>query len=74
MWWDLAGSSLGDSPKEPGSSLGMRREIAGRRPEDLPQDYRRLSEYAGVDLNQLTKELVNIKIKPDFEKWREPLL
>ncbi|RWW06940.1 hypothetical protein GW17_00029700 [Ensete ventricosum] len=27
-----------------------------------------------VELNQLTKELVNIKVKLEFEKWREPLL
>ncbi|RRT64813.1 hypothetical protein B296_00007205 [Ensete ventricosum] len=30
MRWDLVGSSLGDSPKESGSSLGTRREITVR--------------------------------------------
>ncbi|RWW43887.1 hypothetical protein BHE74_00050394 [Ensete ventricosum] len=28
----------------------------------------------GVELNWLTKGLVNIRFKPKFEKWREPLL
>ncbi|RRT36460.1 hypothetical protein B296_00034836 [Ensete ventricosum] len=28
----------------------------------------RLLEYVGVELNQLTKELVNVKVKPKFEK------
>ncbi|RWV96506.1 hypothetical protein GW17_00040774 [Ensete ventricosum] len=31
MQWDLTGSSLGESPKESGSSLGKRREIAGKK-------------------------------------------
>ncbi|RRT46000.1 hypothetical protein B296_00015115 [Ensete ventricosum] len=31
MRWDLAGSSLGDSPKESGSSLGTRREITRKK-------------------------------------------
>ncbi|RRT32906.1 hypothetical protein B296_00049206 [Ensete ventricosum] len=35
-------SSLGDSPKGSGSSLGARREITGRRLDDLPQECRRL--------------------------------
>ncbi|RWW55988.1 hypothetical protein BHE74_00037329 [Ensete ventricosum] len=34
MQWDLVGSSLGDSLKGSGSSLGTRREIDGRRLED----------------------------------------
>ncbi|RWW19822.1 hypothetical protein GW17_00016085 [Ensete ventricosum] len=38
--WDLAESLLGDSSKGWGSSLGARREIAGRRPDDLPQECR----------------------------------
>ncbi|RRT32234.1 hypothetical protein B296_00051595 [Ensete ventricosum] len=37
--------SLGDSSKGSGSSLGTRREIAGRRPDDSPQEYRRLSDW-----------------------------
>ncbi|RWW40676.1 hypothetical protein BHE74_00053887, partial [Ensete ventricosum] len=53
-------SSLGDSSKGSGSSLGTRREIAGRRPEDSPQECRRLSDWR--------------EFKPEFEKWREPLL
>ncbi|RRT63464.1 hypothetical protein B296_00003866 [Ensete ventricosum] len=32
MQWDLAGSSLGDSPKGSGSSQGTRWEITGKRP------------------------------------------
>ncbi|RRT35378.1 hypothetical protein B296_00035923 [Ensete ventricosum] len=45
MRWDLAGSSLGDSLKELGSSLGTRREIAGKKTGGLTV---RLSEVAGV--------------------------
>ncbi|RRT63595.1 hypothetical protein B296_00020331 [Ensete ventricosum] len=45
MWWDLAGSSLGDSPKESGSSLGTRREIAEKKTGGLAS---RLPEVAGV--------------------------
>ncbi|RWV86933.1 hypothetical protein BHE74_00000763 [Ensete ventricosum] len=37
--------SLGDSPKGSGSSLGIRREIVGRRPKDLPHECRRLPEW-----------------------------
>ncbi|RZS21213.1 hypothetical protein BHM03_00053825 [Ensete ventricosum] len=44
MQWDLAKSSLGDSPKESGSSLGTRREITGKKTRGLTV---RLSEYAG---------------------------
>ncbi|RWV87544.1 hypothetical protein GW17_00050444 [Ensete ventricosum] len=40
MQWDLARSSLGDSLKGSGSSLGARREIIGRRPDDLSQECR----------------------------------
>ncbi|RWW42944.1 hypothetical protein BHE74_00051449, partial [Ensete ventricosum] len=42
---DLVGSSLGDSPKESGSSLGTRREIAGKKTGRLVA---RLSEVVGV--------------------------
>ncbi|RRT43430.1 hypothetical protein B296_00012499 [Ensete ventricosum] len=45
MRWDLTGSSLGDSPKESGSSLGTRREIAGKKTGGLAA---RLPEVAGV--------------------------
>ncbi|RZR88898.1 hypothetical protein BHM03_00016547 [Ensete ventricosum] len=45
MRWDLAGSSLGDSSKESGSSLGTRREIAGKKTGGLAT---RLSEVVGV--------------------------
>ncbi|RZR83251.1 hypothetical protein BHM03_00009832 [Ensete ventricosum] len=41
MQWDLAGSSLGHSPKGSESLLGARREITGRRPDDLLQECRR---------------------------------
>ncbi|RRT62478.1 hypothetical protein B296_00009350 [Ensete ventricosum] len=45
MRWDLAGSSLGDSPKESGSSLGMRREITRKKTGGLAI---RLPEVTGV--------------------------
>ncbi|RWW46937.1 hypothetical protein BHE74_00047115 [Ensete ventricosum] len=38
-------SLLGDSSKGSGSSLGTPREIAGRRPEDSPQERRRLPDW-----------------------------
>ncbi|RWW03039.1 hypothetical protein GW17_00033835 [Ensete ventricosum] len=41
----LAAISCRDSPKGSRSSLGTRREIAGRRPEDLPQECRRQSDW-----------------------------
>ncbi|RRT65273.1 hypothetical protein B296_00011023 [Ensete ventricosum] len=44
MQWDLVRSSLGDSPKEAGSSLGMRREIVGKKTRGLTV---RLPEYMG---------------------------
>ncbi|RRT32825.1 hypothetical protein B296_00057085 [Ensete ventricosum] len=34
----------GNSPKGSGSSLGTRREITGRRPNDMPQECRRLPD------------------------------
>ncbi|RRT65981.1 hypothetical protein B296_00012670 [Ensete ventricosum] len=45
MQWDLTGSSLGDSPKRSGNSLGACREITRRRPDDLPQECRRLPDW-----------------------------
>ncbi|RRT38899.1 hypothetical protein B296_00027765 [Ensete ventricosum] len=45
MRWDLVGSSLGDSPKESGISLGTQREIARKKTIGLAT---RLSEVAGV--------------------------
>ncbi|RWW71287.1 hypothetical protein BHE74_00020979 [Ensete ventricosum] len=48
MQWDRAGSLVGDSPKGSGSSLGARREITGRRPDDMPQECQRSpSSYQG---------------------------
>ncbi|RWW43717.1 hypothetical protein BHE74_00050591 [Ensete ventricosum] len=47
MRWDLVGSSLGDSPKESGNSLGMRREIAGKKIGGLAA---RLPEYEGSSI------------------------
>ncbi|RRT36022.1 hypothetical protein B296_00033629 [Ensete ventricosum] len=44
MQWDFVGSSLGGSPKESGSSLGTRREIAGKKTGGLAA---RLPEYTG---------------------------
>ncbi|RWV77303.1 hypothetical protein GW17_00061885, partial [Ensete ventricosum] len=45
MRWDLAGSSLGDSLKESGSSLGTRKEIAGKKTRGLAT---RLPQVAGI--------------------------
>ncbi|RRT58713.1 hypothetical protein B296_00011255 [Ensete ventricosum] len=45
MQWDLAGSSLGDSLKGSGSSLGTRREIAGKKTGGLVA---RMSEATGL--------------------------
>ncbi|RRT31544.1 hypothetical protein B296_00053756 [Ensete ventricosum] len=45
MRWDLAESSLGDSPKESRSSLGTQREIAEKKTEGLAA---RLLEVVGV--------------------------
>ncbi|RZS24328.1 hypothetical protein BHM03_00057384 [Ensete ventricosum] len=45
MRWDLVGSSLGDSPKESRSSLGTRKEIAGKKTGGLTV---RLPEVARV--------------------------
>ncbi|RRT53934.1 hypothetical protein B296_00012260 [Ensete ventricosum] len=45
MWWDLARSLIGDSPKESRSSLGTRREIAGKKTGGIAT---RLPEVAGV--------------------------
>ncbi|RWV93988.1 hypothetical protein GW17_00043514, partial [Ensete ventricosum] len=45
---DAVGShrrSLGDSPKGSRSSMGTRREIAGRRPQDSTQECRRLPDW-----------------------------
>ncbi|RWW48012.1 hypothetical protein BHE74_00045957 [Ensete ventricosum] len=51
MQWDLAGSSLGDPSKGSGSSLGARREITGRRSDDLPQECRRLPDWRKLGLS-----------------------
>ncbi|RWV95487.1 hypothetical protein BHE74_00011369 [Ensete ventricosum] len=44
-------SSLGDSPKGSGSSLGTRRKISRRRPKDLPQECRRLPDWRELGLS-----------------------
>ncbi|RRT57199.1 hypothetical protein B296_00008384 [Ensete ventricosum] len=51
MKWDLAGSSPGDSSKGSGSSLGARREITRRRPDDLSQECRRLPDWRKLGLS-----------------------
>ncbi|RWV90767.1 hypothetical protein BHE74_00040542 [Ensete ventricosum] len=69
---DVVGSrrrSLGDSPKGLGSSLGDHWKKTGRLTARMAEATR----LVGVELNWLTKELVNIRFKPKFEKWREPL-
>ncbi|RWW57412.1 hypothetical protein BHE74_00035808 [Ensete ventricosum] len=62
----LAGNAKGDRRKEDRRTC---RKIAGGCRNPLLG----LVELR-VELNQLTKELVNVKVKPEFEKWREPLL
>ncbi|RRT79516.1 hypothetical protein B296_00008143, partial [Ensete ventricosum] len=68
--------SLGDSPKESGSLLGTRSEITEKKTGGLAVRLSEVAEVCGtqVELNQLTKELVNVKVKSKFVKWREPLL
>ncbi|RRT47475.1 hypothetical protein B296_00044377 [Ensete ventricosum] len=56
-------SSLGDSTKGTGSSLGTRREIAGRRPEDSPQECQRLPNWRELDLDYLDWSLSVIIIE-----------
>ncbi|RWW24681.1 hypothetical protein GW17_00011014 [Ensete ventricosum] len=41
-------SSLGDSSKGSGNSLGTRWEIVGRRPENSPQECRRLPDWRDI--------------------------
>ncbi|RWW25611.1 hypothetical protein BHE74_00020723 [Ensete ventricosum] len=50
--------------------------VKGDRREEDRRTYRKITGgcRTQVELNQLTKELVNVKVKPKFEKWREPLL
>ncbi|RRT48951.1 hypothetical protein B296_00014907 [Ensete ventricosum] len=45
--WD----SLGDSLKGSGSSLGTRRKITGRRPDDLPQECQRSLDWQKLGLS-----------------------
>ncbi|RWW68177.1 hypothetical protein BHE74_00024306, partial [Ensete ventricosum] len=49
----ISRSSLRDSPKGSGSSLGTRREIVERRPDDLPQGCRRLLDWWELGLDYL---------------------
>ncbi|RRT46099.1 hypothetical protein B296_00044075 [Ensete ventricosum] len=58
MWWDLARSSLGDSLRELGSSLGTQREIAGKKTGGLAK---RLSEYVG---NLGNGQLLTVRKQP----------
>ncbi|RRT73084.1 hypothetical protein B296_00017727 [Ensete ventricosum] len=51
MHWDLVGSSLGDSPKGSGSSLGARQKITRRRPDNLPQECWRLPDWQKLGLS-----------------------
>ncbi|RWV85772.1 hypothetical protein GW17_00052411 [Ensete ventricosum] len=46
-------SSLGDLPKGSGSSLGTHRKITVRRPEDSPQECRRLPDWWELGLDYL---------------------
>ncbi|RRT66282.1 hypothetical protein B296_00019770 [Ensete ventricosum] len=49
MWWDLVGSSLGDSLKESGSSLGTRKEIAGKKTGGLAAKLPKVARVCGKD-------------------------
>ncbi|RWV92849.1 hypothetical protein GW17_00044742 [Ensete ventricosum] len=54
-------------------------KLTGNTPGDRQKETERLtarmSEPVGLTgLNWLTRGLVNIRFKPEFEKWREPLL
>ncbi|RWV77054.1 hypothetical protein GW17_00062174 [Ensete ventricosum] len=50
--WDLAGSSLGDSPKESRSSLGTRREIAGKKIGGLAVRLPEVARVCGTTANR----------------------
>ncbi|RRT67225.1 hypothetical protein B296_00006697 [Ensete ventricosum] len=67
MRWDLAGSSLGDSPKESRSSLGTRREIFGKKTRGLAA---RLPEVAGVCGNKSRVGISVILIQDDRPLFR----
>ncbi|RWV86134.1 hypothetical protein GW17_00052005 [Ensete ventricosum] len=63
---DIVGShrnSLEDSSKGSGSSLGTCREITGRRPEDSPQECRRLSDWRELGLGLACRSLSIIIIE-----------
>ncbi|RWW35816.1 hypothetical protein BHE74_00059209 [Ensete ventricosum] len=66
MQWDLAESSLGDSPKESGSTLGTLSEITGKKIVRLAA---RLPKVVGVcgrfDLHPKKEDL-----KVDVGRWR----
>ncbi|RWV78469.1 hypothetical protein GW17_00060563 [Ensete ventricosum] len=47
MRWDLVGSSLGDSSKESGSSLGTRREIVGKKTGGLVARLPKVAKICG---------------------------
>ncbi|RWW46705.1 hypothetical protein BHE74_00047350, partial [Ensete ventricosum] len=52
------------------NTSGDRRKKTGRLAARMSE----AAGLAGVELNWLTRGLVNIRFKPKFEKWREPLL
>ncbi|RWV77577.1 hypothetical protein GW17_00061568 [Ensete ventricosum] len=54
MWWDLAGSSLGDLLKESGSSLETRKEIAGKKTGGLAAKLPEVARVCGSDGQQLS--------------------
>ncbi|RRT42403.1 hypothetical protein B296_00041390, partial [Ensete ventricosum] len=53
MRWDLVGSPLGDSPKESGSSLGTRREIAGKKTGGLAVRLREVARLCRTKVNSM---------------------
>ncbi|RZS04222.1 hypothetical protein BHM03_00034518 [Ensete ventricosum] len=67
MRWDLTGSSLGDSPKESGSSLGTRREIAEKKTRGLVA---RLPEYAG---SKIELRRIGLHVLATFSQLKKPL-
>ncbi|RWW52845.1 hypothetical protein BHE74_00040703 [Ensete ventricosum] len=73
MQWDLVESSLGDSSKGSGSSLGARREITGRRSNDLPQEYRRLPDWRKLGLSLSLCEWQVYGRRPNFWAVEPPV-
>ncbi|RWV88182.1 hypothetical protein BHE74_00051812 [Ensete ventricosum] len=57
MWWDLTGSSLGDSSKESGSSLGTQREITEKKTRGLAVRLPEVARICGMISQRVPSEL-----------------